>query len=132
MSPSAPSRPSGSHSIFLSLVAVYPEVITASQNKELPSPTYLTAVSVNLGPKNCTHQTTHTLFSESLVIPFCLDYQGQNYLQALWLRTWILALNYLIQILALPLPTCEISNYFIFQCLSYLICKMGIILLLTT
>lgn len=44
-SPSAPSRPSGSHSIFLSLVAVYPEVITASQNKELPSPTYLTAVS---------------------------------------------------------------------------------------
>lgn len=51
LSPLVPSRPSSSHSIFLSLVAVYPDIITASQNKELPSPTWLTAFSLNLGPK---------------------------------------------------------------------------------
>lgn len=65
----APSRSSSSHSIFLSLVAVYPDVIT-TQNKEFPSPTYLTAFSLNLGPKNCRHQTTCSSYIETCVIRF--------------------------------------------------------------
>lgn len=82
-SSSAPSRPSIRHSIFLSLVAVYPEVTSASQNKELPSPSppCLTDFSLNLEPKNyfCQAANCHFRDSETWMIPFCLDCQDQNY-----------------------------------------------------
>lgn len=109
MSPLAPSRPSNSHSIFLSLVAVYRghHCITEQRTPIPHMPNSLfpefRAKTLPLVRQLIFHN------SETLVIPFVLIARARFMLQTLSLRTWILASNCFIQILVLLLPVYEIK-----------------------